>query len=261
MISALPEGLPADRFAPWGAEGAWISDGLPPDLERIWGQVLAQHAATGLLPLLCRPVPPTRSAELAEVEAVRLDEVLPVDFAAYRRKRLPFWSDPTPSEEPDGIEPWPHDPGPPFESWPGLASPTPLTAGGPTPAQAAARTAADLARTGWDGVRDSCLALVPARRSADLPAALEWSPEAPVPLVCALLRGWEERYGAQVVTACASGLHVSVARPPRDLRTAELLALEHVLTTADSIVDDPPTPFPDYARELLDRTDWWFWWD
>ncbi|MDH6584826.1 hypothetical protein M2164_005398 [Streptomyces sp. SAI-208] len=31
--------------------------------------------------------------------------------------------------------------------------------------------------------------------------------------------------------------------------------------TADNIVDDPPTPFPEYARELVGRTEWSFWWD
>jgi hypothetical protein len=64
-----------------------------------------------------------------------------------------------------------------------------------------------------------------------------------------------------VVAAFGGGLHVSVARPPSELRHAELLALEHVLSTADSIVDDPPTPFPEYAAGLIGRTDWWLWWD
>lgn len=30
-----------------------------------------------------------------------------------------------------------------------------------------------------------------------------------------------------------------------------LLALEHVLSTADNIVDDPLTPFPEYAPNLV----------
>ncbi|MFI7399157.1 hypothetical protein ACIBW9_01460 [Streptomyces sp. NPDC049541] len=31
------------------------------------------------------------------------------------------------------------------------------------------------------------------------------------------------------------------------------------LSTADNIVD-PPTPFPEYAAELVGRTEWRFWW-
>ncbi|MFC8717744.1 DUF4253 domain-containing protein [Kitasatospora sp. NPDC057198] len=48
---------------------------------------------------------------------------------------------------------------------------------------------------------------------------------------------------------------------PRRADQAELLALEHVLSTAHNIVDDPPTPFPEYADRLVGRTHWWFWWD
>jgi hypothetical protein len=45
------------------------------------------------------------------------------------------------------------------------------------------------------------------------------------------------------------------------LQDAEVLACEHLLSTAQSIVDDPPTPFPDYAAGLVGRSDWWFRWD
>ncbi|SEG87606.1 protein of unknown function [Actinacidiphila yanglinensis] len=192
---------------------------------------------------------------------MRLEPVLAAGFAEYRRQRLPFWSAPAPEEGPEGVEPWPHDPGPPFENWPGLAPPVAVATDTPSPARAAARTVAHLVNAGGHELKDCRLALVPARRSADLPALLEWSSEAPVPLVSALLRSWEERFGTQVVSACGNSLHVSVARPPRNLRDAELLACEHVLSTAASIVDDPPTPFPEYAAELVGRSDWWFWWD
>ncbi|MFJ8155065.1 hypothetical protein [Streptomyces sp. NPDC094468] len=30
---------------------------------------------------------------------------------------------------------------------------------------------------------------------------------------------------------------------------------------ADDIVDDPPTPFPDYAADLVGRASRSFWWD
>ncbi|MFJ6529667.1 DUF4253 domain-containing protein [Streptomyces longwoodensis] len=55
--------------------------------------------------------------------------------------------------------------------------------------------------------------------------------------------------------------HVSVARPPAGAEHANLLALEHVLSTANNIVDDPPTPFPEYAMDLAGRTRWSFRWD
>ncbi|MFC8344543.1 DUF4253 domain-containing protein [Streptomyces sp. NPDC057280] len=61
--------------------------------------------------------------------------------------------------------------------------------------------------------------------------------------------------------AYGGDVHVSVARPPLDRASAERLALEHVLSTADNIVDDPPTPFPEYAGALIGLTQWRFWWD
>ncbi|MFE4960796.1 DUF4253 domain-containing protein [Streptomyces sp. NPDC056653] len=92
-------------------------------------------------------------------------------------------------------------------------------------------------------------------------ALIGWSAGAPLPLLCALLRSWEDRFGAQVVAAFGSELHVSVARPLVEAEHASRLALEHVLSTADNIVDDPPTPFPEYATDLVGRTSWSFWWD
>ncbi|MEU2427507.1 DUF4253 domain-containing protein [Streptomyces sp. NPDC007851] len=83
--------------------------------------------------------------------------------------------------------------------------------------------------------------LVPAHRGSDALALIGWSAEAPLPLLCALLRSWEDRFGAQAVAVSGSELHVSVARPPAQTEHANLLALEHVLSTADNIVDDPPT--------------------
>src|SRR5882757_3925284 len=267
MTFALPDGLPPGRPEPHGSAGVWISDELPEDIERLWGHLLEQQEATGLFPLLCSADLPARS-QLAEADAMRLEPVLAADFAEYRRQRLPSWSNPM-SEEvfrelfreaPEEVEPWPHDPGPPFENWPGLAPPTAVAADSPSPAQAAARTVARLVE-GCHGPQAYRLALVPAQRSADLPELLGWPSEAPVPLMSALLRSGEERFGAHVVEVCPSSLHVSVARPPRGLEDAEVLACEHVLSTANSIVDDPPTPFPEYAAGLVGRTDWWFWWD
>lgn len=87
---------------------------------------------------------------------------------------------------------------------------------------------------------DECrLFLVPATRSSNAMALLGWSAEAPLPLLCALLRSWEDRFGAQAVAVLGNELHVSVARPPAKAEHAQLLALEHVLSTAANIVDDP----------------------
>ncbi|MFI1093195.1 DUF4253 domain-containing protein [Streptomyces sp. NPDC020917] len=55
-------------------------------------------------------------------------------------------------------------------------------------------------------------------------------------------------------------VHVSVARPPRDVARATHLALEHVLTGADNI-NDGTVPYPEYAASLVDCPLWSVWWD
>ncbi|MFD3356684.1 DUF4253 domain-containing protein [Streptomyces fradiae] len=261
MPFTLPDGLPPGRFVPSGPVHLWVSAAFPEDVEGLWPRLSAEAAAHGLVPLLCRPDILRSPLDPDRVAAVRLEEELAADFAEYRRRRLPLWTDPAPVPAPEGIEPWPHDPGPPFGQWPGLAPPMPDTPAGRTPEEAASSLFAELVRTGRPGWEDCRLVLVPTRRSGDALALTGWSAEAPLPLLCALAHSWEDRFGARVVAVLGSELHLSVARPPVAAEHASLLALEHVLSTADNIVDDPPTPFPEYAAHLVGRPSWSFWWD
>jgi hypothetical protein len=261
MSFTLPHDLPPGRFLSRGLARMWVSDQFPQNLERLWPRLLREQRQHGLVPLLCWPDAMGGSLDPKHVGAVRLEKALAADFAEYRRRRLRFWTDPTPVPVPEGIEPWPHDPGPPFEQWPGLAPEMPLTSEGATPEEAASCLPAGLMDTGWSGLYECRLVLVPVPRGSDALALIGWAAEAPLLLLCALLRSWEDRFGARVVAMSGSELYVSVARPPVEAEHAGLLALEHVLSTADNIVDDPPKPFPEYAAELVGRTSWSFWWD
>ena len=226
MSFALPDGLPPGRFLSRGPVRVWVSDEFPQDVERLWPRLLNEQRAHGLVPILCWPDAMGRPLSLDHVDAVRLEDELATDFAEYRRRRLPFWTDPTPVPVPEGIELWPHDPGPPFEQWPGLAPEMPATSEGPTPREAASGLLAGLIETGRFGLDECRLVLVPAHRSSDALALIGWSAEAPLPLLCALLRSWEDRFGAQVVAVFGSELHVSVVRPPVEAEYANLLALD-----------------------------------
>lgn len=268
MVFPLPDelSLPSGCFESRGEVEVWFSDELPDNLVELWPRLLESAEVTGLYPFICWRDDPYQPADLSEVDAVRLDAVLAADFAEYRRRRLPYWSNPPSADvlpdddDPEDFEPWPHDPGPPFESWPGLTAGGADKGAGVSAAEAGRRAVEDL--LGDEPFVHTCqLALVPARRSADVPAIVGWAAEAPLPLLCALLRSWEERFGARVVSGFGGALTVSVARPPLAVPHAEQLALEHALSTADNIVDDPPTPFPEYANGLVGRHQWRFWWD
>ncbi|MFF4748272.1 DUF4253 domain-containing protein [Streptomyces sp. NPDC002514] len=151
--------------------------------------------------------------------------------------------------------------------WPGFAPAGSLTV---EPGACAAQVAdllsgADAGGRAPAGFKDPHLALVPARRSADIPAAIGWSGpvnhEDDVARLCAVLRSWEDRFGIRVVALGFDSLVVSVAAPPADRTDAEALAAEHFAFCPDTITQDGPAGLSDYAEELIGARVWSFWWD
>ncbi|WP_406354459.1 DUF4253 domain-containing protein [Streptomyces sp. NBC_00658] len=157
--------------------------------------------------------------------------------------------------------------------WPGLAPATTPTAGQDAPDALAATDpdthAAEIADSlSADGswLKDPRLALVPARRSADIPAAIGWSGpvnyEGDVARLCAVLRSWEDRYGIRVVALTFDQLVLSVAAPPTTTAEAEAVAAEHFAFCPDNITQGNHEALRAYAaHEILDQQVWSFWWD
>jgi hypothetical protein len=76
------------------------------------------------------------------------------------------------------------------------------------------------------------LAVVDAARPTDIPIALRWSGmcnyyDRDLVGLCAVLRSWEERFGAVLVAMTFSTLVLAVAHPPRSQTDAERVAAEH----------------------------------
>ncbi|MFG3491812.1 DUF4253 domain-containing protein [Streptomyces sp. NPDC047972] len=146
--------------------------------------------------------------------------------------------------------------------WPGSAPAQRCEA---DPDEAAAAVAELLTEPGF-WLEDARPALVPARRSADVPAVIGWTGplnhENDVARLCAVLRSWEDRFGARVVALTFDQLVVSVAAPPVTREDAEAVAAEHFAFCPDTIQQGGHTNLRDYAREaLLDSPVWTFWWD
>lgn len=126
--------------------------------------------------------------------------------------------------------------------------------------------AAELASalTGSGGLRTPRAALVHARRSADIPAAIGWTGpvnhENDVALLCAVLRSWEDRFGLRVIALGFDTLTATVAAPPTTVEEAEAVAAEHLSFCPDTITQGPGT-LRAYAKSLLDTRVWNFWWD
>ncbi len=138
-------------------------------------------------------------------------------------------------------------------SFPGLARPP--AAGGADPLAVAARS--DL--SGWP----AHLAVVPATCPADAVAVLGWRGARhhhdDVAGLSAVLRSWENRYGAVLVRIDVGTLWLSVAAPPRTPGECAAVAAEHVAFCPDVDAEDP-RPLT-YAPTLAGRDRWRFWWD
>ncbi|GAA4783855.1 DUF4253 domain-containing protein [Actinomycetospora chlora] len=113
------------------------------------------------------------------------------------------------------------------------------------------------------------LAVVDAERPADVPAALGWCgvinyPHQDLVGLSAVLRSWEERFGATLVWIGGFTLVLVVADPPRTREESERVAAEHFAFCPDQIdPQDGREPYSprSYAREIRRARLWKFWWD
>ncbi|MFI1361152.1 DUF4253 domain-containing protein [Streptomyces sp. NPDC020898] len=151
------------------------------------------------------------------------------------------------------------------EDWPGLARGTDAES---LQADADALVAwfADSTLVVGSPLKEPRLALVPARRSADIPAAIGWSGpanyESDTARLCAVLRSWEDRFGIRVLALTFNQLVLSVAAPPATVAEAEALAAEHFAFCPDNITQGAHNTLRAYAEhELLSKPTWSFWWD
>ncbi|MFD0690538.1 DUF4253 domain-containing protein [Actinomadura fibrosa] len=212
---------------------------------------LAERDATGLYPILFSwPSVEGGAWSLEGVAATDLNTELEQAWRA-ERARFRQYDERFPGGDHTDLLPA-------FTEWPGLAPAVPATAASPGPDEAAAAVVRCLLKKPC-GLDDCHLVLAPAERSADVPVVIGWHAETSLDLLCALLRSWEDRFGARVVVLQGAQMWVSVARPPATAEHAAHIALEHFLTDTDTMREF--TPFADYAAGLIGAHVWQFWWD
>jgi hypothetical protein len=209
----------------------------------LWGTLSGAFADTGLWPLVLQSLEgqtdrPWDEGELEPGESSDPDDV---DAALQLSE---WWSDNAPDE--DGDEPAAFG-----ADFPGLAAPS-TAAFDPG---AAAAVVQDL---------DGRLGLVPVTRPADAVAAIGWMGPAnafsDMGLLAAVLRSWEDRFGAFVVGIGFDTLFLSVGRPPATEEEALAVAAEHFAVCPDNVWQNAIS-FRDYAAEIRGRNAWAFWWD
>jgi hypothetical protein len=107
------------------------------------------------------------------------------------------------------------------------------------------------------------LLVVPVARPADVPAALRWLGACNRFMtgddISAVLRSWEDRYGAILVEIGATTMRMVAAAVPDDPDDFEGLLVEHYVFDYDVV--DQIIMSEERHRELVKRGQWEFWWD
>ncbi|MFD6177633.1 MULTISPECIES: DUF4253 domain-containing protein [unclassified Isoptericola] len=256
-VATFPE-LPADlppgalTAEPWfGAVGAgladaraWVTSAPPADLAGAYARLLADAGRSGLHPVVVdftAQDPCPWGARDTQVELLDAESAL----AAIRTQHAEA-----------------------FGGSLALGEHRELARGSTAPVESAPdRTALDLVRslvTPGGAAGPYGLALVPARRGADVLAATGWTGAAnhtatPAQL-SAVLRSWEERFGARLVLLSSSRIGLSVANPPTDVEQATALAREHLAFCPDTVFAGYDSE-DEYAHQLVGQEMWVFWWD
>ena len=110
------------------------------------------------------------------------------------------------------------------------------------------------------------IGLVRAVRPADVPAVLGWFPPVgareagseaqDIIRLVAVLRSWEDRFGASLLQLGPTGvLRVLAERPPATIEAATALAAEHWA------FGEAPESVQEIAAALIATPVWSFWWD
>ncbi|HTU75061.1 MAG TPA: DUF4253 domain-containing protein [Trebonia sp.] len=243
---------------------AWVTNDPVPDAGARWLSLSAARAESGLVPVLLQADPPALRAPGGEpffgffhrAPVALMDQMPAASVLAAAWDEKVMLSGPAD----DGAQA-------PFgRLFPGLA-----------PAQRAA-TSPDALRRVAGALPPAYLGLVPAGRPADVPAAVGWSvfgsdfsgPDPLSPDFClpgarslkigAVLRSWEERYGARLLRLGADAiLQVLAERPPRTTADAIALAAEHY-AFANEAGGVPADSVEAIAARLTNATVWTFWW-
>ena len=119
-------------------------------------------------------------------------------------------------------------------------------------------------RAAHGGAPEARIALVAAGRPADVLAVIGWGrlvirAGSPLLPLTAVLRSWEDRFGARLVGVGEDIVRLLVERPPRTPEAAQRLAAEQVVLADDCI--DGDRYVSGIAARLVSAPVWTFWWD
>jgi hypothetical protein len=277
-----PVALPAGKLIAGDSDHvAWATLDPVPDSGRVWAALSELHPHTGLVPFLLGSrlridslFPSDRRGLPSDGRGLPSEGLRPWDNGEFGRPEDPRgadgvdvaalladrWRDWVSWQEDDaGAAEWRL----PFTlEWPGLAPPqyAPLT---PAERDRALDGVLSQIRVTNGETPEARVGLVAADRAADLLAVIGWGGlagrgESVLPLT-AVLRSWEDRFGARLIDVGYADLRLFVERPPRTLEAAQRIAAEQVVLADDCI--DGARQISNIAARLMNAPIWTFWWD
>jgi hypothetical protein len=244
----LPRGnviVPSEEFAadvPTLQPVLWISSDVIEQVGALWCDLAARFDHHGLWPLVLDSLDgdDTRPWDTAE-----LDPTLSADPSTYDATTvlLELWDACVPdSGEPQELAPY-------GRTFRGLA---PATTGESLEIPDDVRGA------------DGRLGLVATTRPADVPAIVGWTGalnhESDMGKLGAIMRSWEDRFGAYLISLGFDTMAFIVERPPTSFDHAIAIAAEHFAFCPDRVWQDIGS-LDALATSLVDSPVWQFWWD
>jgi hypothetical protein len=245
--------LPPGRriHAGYGSGGpvAWATTEPVPDVGRVWAALSAAHRDTGLVPFLLSGLDGDPWRPWDEEEFSDPEDLSGLDGLDATAVLQPRWDGLAAPEDED----WREEQlrlalGPFSRAFPGLA-----------PAEHTPLSAQQLGAV-LGSLPPARIGLAAAGRPADVLPRIGWSHNWGALEHAAVLRSWEDRFGARLLQVGFDEIRLLAERPPRTLQAAEHVAAEH-FAFGDTCTGMGLCDIPGVAAELLATPIWTFWWD
>lgn len=231
----------------------WATDAPVAEAGHVCRRLQAAFAHTGLWPVILEPLHGQDDApwETGDFEPGDPQRIVGVDLHDTLEE---LWRDavPDPVEPDDTIDPFIARVD---RAFPGLAE--------GNESCSAAEVHAAIGEV-LDHVDADRIGLVPARRPADVLTVLGWmgalNHDLEMWRLSAVLRSWEDRFGAYLVGLGFDTVEIAVAAPPVSLVPSVAVAVEHFSVCPD-IVRQGAGSIEAYAEQIAGARVWSFWWD
>lgn len=257
----LPAGRRIHGKGDRGEPVAWATTEPVPDAGRVWAALSQAHARSGLVPVLLAgiggdPERPWDTQEfrdpddLTGLDDLDAAELLREDWLRQTTEYDDYDEEDEEYEDEDFARSIAEDVAPfSRRQFPGLAQ-----------AEDHQLSAGQLDRV-LSGLGPARVGLVPASRPADALPVLGWN-EAFVTAVpyAAVLRSWEDRFGARLLRVGLAEISVLAQRPPRTLESAQHLAAEQ-WAFCNECGGTGLHDVPGITASLMSSPMWTFWWD